>query len=202
MAALALDDDAETVPRGVRGAFGELDAAHRAFRIAGADVHGKGGVHMGIFQHPIFHHIPCAGQLFLGRLEHQLDGTRKGTFIFLQELCRSQQHGGVEIVAAGVHTAVLAGKGQIGLLRDGQSVDISPQQDGFARLAQGDHHPGLAAALPFDAHGTKLAHDPFHSVVQIKTYAGVRVDIPAVFGDLLLEFIGAFQIGIHLISSL
>ena len=147
---------------------------------------------MGIFQHAVFHHISCAGQLFLGRLEHQFDGARKGAFIFLEELCRPQQHGRVEIVAAGVHAAVFAGKGQIGLLRDGQSVDVSPQQDGFTRLTQVNHHPGFAAALPFDAHGTKLAHDPFHSVVQIKTHAGVRVDIPAVFGDLLLEFIRAF----------
>ena len=48
------------------------------------------------------------------------------------ELRQGQHHGGVAVVAAGVHLAGMdRGPGQAGALRNGQSVQIRPEGDGF-----------------------------------------------------------------------
>ena len=104
-------------------------------------------------------------------------------------------------MAAGVHGAVLAGKGQTGLLGDGQGVDIAPEQDGLARLAQGDDYSGLAAYFALDSHGLQLAHNAVHGVAQVESHAGVGVDIPAVFCDFRSDLLGSFQIRVHLLAS-
>lgn len=47
----------------------------------------------------------------------------------------TQQHRGVQIVAAAVHGAGVALEGQTGLLLKGQSIHIGPEQNGLAGAA-------------------------------------------------------------------
>ena len=104
-------------------------------------------------------------------------------------------------MAAGVHRPILAGKGQAALLRHRQCVDVAAQQNGLARLAQGDHHAGLAADFALDARFGQLAHDAVHRIAHIKAHACVGVDVAPVFHDLSRHLLRALQILVHLLSS-
>ena len=53
--------------------------------------------------------------------------------MFFEQLCRTQHHGGVHIVAAAVHLARhLGSKFFAGFLLNGQSIHVTAQQDGLA----------------------------------------------------------------------
>ena len=156
--ALALDLDVKVVCR--RGA----DAG-------GGDHHGPGGeghighhmdhqrgVHFGVFQKACFNHVFGALKNLLCRLEHQLDGALDPVLVLLQQSGRAQEHGGVHIVAAGVHPAVFAGKVHVRLLTDGQAVHVRPEQKHLARLlpAGQGHKSGPAAVFRRIAHVLQL----------------------------------------------
>ena len=64
-----------------------------------------------------------------------------------QQLGRTQQHGSVHIVAAGVHTAVFRPEGQARLLLSPEGVHIRPQQDAASGVSSGDGGGQAAAQL-------------------------------------------------------
>ena len=70
---------------------------------------------------------------FLCGLEQQSDRTWQFFPVLQQKFCRSQQHGGMAVVAAGMHGAVLSGIGQAGVLPNGKGINVSPEQNGFPR---------------------------------------------------------------------
>ena len=79
-------------------------------------------------------HIHIALQEINSReLEFQLDGALDLVLMFFEQLCRTQHHGGVHIVAAAVHLARhLGSKFFAGFLLKGQSIHVTAQQDGLA----------------------------------------------------------------------
>jgi hypothetical protein len=79
---------------------------------------------------------PGPGPDFLRGLEDQPDGP--GWRIGGQELGRAEEHGGVPVVAAGVHHAgVLGSEGKSRLLGDRERVDVGTKGDpGPAALAR------------------------------------------------------------------
>jgi hypothetical protein len=83
---------------------------HAEHRVAGEEV-----------EEAVFQHLARAGQAFFGRLEHQVQDAvevARGR----QVARRRQQHGGVAVVAAGVHLAEhLAGPGLAAGLGDRQA---------------------------------------------------------------------------------
>ena len=90
--------------------------------LLGIDVLAENSIHMGIFQCAVGDHLLSAAvcRVLLRRLEQQLHATVKGVAKINQHLCDAQQHGGVGIVAAGMHDAgILRGKGQVGTLLNG-----------------------------------------------------------------------------------
>lgn len=125
MAALAVYGDVEQIHRTGEVPLIELHPAHRVI-LGGADMLAEDGVHMGVLHDARRHQRPCAaGHGILAGLEDELHRTRKGVPHMAQGLGRAQQHGGVQVVAAGVHDALrLAGKGHAGLLVDRQRVDV------------------------------------------------------------------------------
>ena len=70
-----------------------------------------------------------AAWILLRRLKHQQHIVPQRSVPRRHSFCQSQQHGSVPVVAAGVHLPrVLRGKGQAGLLGDGQCIHIRPER--------------------------------------------------------------------------
>ena len=115
---------------------------------AGHVVQGVHGVAVKALKQPLFNHQPRAAGVFFGGLKDQVQRARK-TPVFGQVLCRHQQHGGVAVVAAGVHhAAVHTGPGVASGFMNGQRVHVSAQaQPLVARApAQAAHHAGAGQA--------------------------------------------------------
>ena len=64
-----------------------------------------------------------------------------------QQPGRTQQHGSVHIVAAGVHTAVFRPEGQARLLLSPEGIHVRPQQDAASGVSSGDGGDQAAAQL-------------------------------------------------------
>ena len=152
MAALAVENDPVIVAGSGNGAPAQLDLAG-LIGLTG-DVDGHSVVGLGIFQTAVLDHGTGAGQSFLTRLEHQDHKALEFLFMGFQQFGRTQQHGGMGVMAAGVHfSRALGGIGQAGVLGEGQSIHISPEKDAFASFfADVAQHAALAAGTETDAH--------------------------------------------------
>ena len=135
----------------------------------------------------------AAGAALLRRLENHHRGA--GEIARLGEIARrAEQHGGVAIVAAGVHLARHRRfVGQIGRLLDRQRVHVGAQADHLARLAlaavdhpdhagsaEARHHLVAAEAFKFLGDGRRRA---LHVIEQFRV--GVQIVPP--FGDFALR---------------
>ena len=79
---------------------------------------------------PLLHHMPRTDHGLLGGLEEEENIARDLLAALCQQLRRAEQHRRVDVVAAGVHDAlVFRTVGRAGLLRDGQRVEIGAQTD-------------------------------------------------------------------------
>ena len=92
---------------------------------------GAGGI-----QDAFAEHVACAVEAFLARLEHEDDVAAELVPLLGQEGGGSGEHGGVQVVAAGVHCPIGPG-GEVhsGLFLDGQSVHVRAEEDGRALAA-------------------------------------------------------------------
>ena len=152
VAAAALDADGEGVARSGQRALERQQRTAGQLRV---DVDGKGGVHLGVFQHAFLHHLQSALAGFLTGLEHQLDGALQPVLVFLEDLGRAQQHGRVQVMPAAVrHARHLGRKFQPAFLLHGQCVHVGAQQNGLARLAKFRMMVDYSAVL--DYNGCKL----------------------------------------------
>ena len=100
------------------------------------------------------------------------------------------------VVAAGVHApGVFGGKGEPGLLLDGEGVDIGPETDGLSRLAaiEDAHHAGVGAGVGLDAHLRQLPEDALLGAVLVAPQLRVGMDIPAEGGHIILKIPGLGQ---------
>ena len=79
---------------------------------------------------------------FFAWLEHEANGPSELVTIFAQQVCGARQHGGVSIVAAGVHApGYRRGKLKASFLDQRQCIHVAAQQHGRARpgTVQGSH---------------------------------------------------------------
>ena len=108
-----------------------------------------------------------------------------------QDLCRRQLHGGVAVMAAGVHDARrLGGEGQSCLLGDGQGVDIRPQGDGGAGVGapQHCHHAGLGGALELQAgNGPQMLQQEIRGAELLERQLRRRMQLPPPGDELGLQ---------------
>ena len=126
----AVDRDPEPI-HGVhhRSAAVVHEKAHR--HPAGRHVTAESRIHL--IQYSVGNHILCALKGFLRRLKHQPDPASQRSLILLQHLRRRQQHGGMEIVTAGMRLRTRGtGKTLAAFLRHGQRIHICPEQECFA----------------------------------------------------------------------
>mmetsp|Transcript_16170 Transcript_16170/g.40266 ORF Transcript_16170/g.40266 Transcript_16170/m.40266 type:complete len:436 (-) Transcript_16170:89-1396(-) len=141
--AAALDNDVE----GQRARHdGARARAHLARGDVRHDVHTKHRLHS--LQRAFLNHVLPARPKLLIRLEHQPHGALQLRLHTLEQLGRTQQHGGVAIVTASMHPSlVLATEGHEAFrLLDGQGVNVRTQS-----------HYGLLAC-PYRCHDASLEH--------------------------------------------
>ena len=75
-----------------------------------------------------------AGKVLLRGLKNELDRLLEQCRMFLEQHGGAQQHRGMAIMPAGVHTPLDLGRVlDAGLFGDGQRVDVGPQRDGLSR---------------------------------------------------------------------
>ena len=159
---------------------------------------GQGSIHLGIFQDARLHHSGSPLEALLPRLEHQLYLAGKLLLVGLQQPGRPQQHGGVDIVSAGVGVAPFGGKGQAALLLHLQGVHIPPQEEDLSSLlpdAGGDapcQPPGP------QAQGLQLPADKFGGPGQLHPQLRHLVEGAAASYQLLLEPLGLLVKSSHL----
>ncbi len=132
VAATPGDLDREAVGSGHHGPGVDADGAglHR-----GPVVHGKDGLHRKAVKQPVFHHHAGTGKTFFARLEHQHGGAVE--VARFREVARgANQHGGVAVVAATVHEALLARlPGEVVVLGQRQGIHVGTQADGPTAVA-------------------------------------------------------------------
>ena len=132
---LAFDVDREVVGRSVHRAFGDSEDAHRVVDVQVASEHGGNPVDGAVLDHH-----PRARPALLGRLEQEADRVGRGRRP--KQGRGPQQHGGMAVVAAGMHHPLGLGReGESCLLVDRQGVDVGPQPH---------HGPGAATVHPGD----------------------------------------------------
>lgn len=184
VAALAVDSDVEQVHGTGEIALVQLHPAHGVV-FGGADVLAEDGVHMGILHDARLHQLPCAaGHQILAGLKDQLDGAGEPVTEVAQRPGRAQQHGGMQVVAAGVHLAlVLAGEGHAALLVDGQGVDVGAERHALAGAflaVDQRHHGGGQGLLDLvHAHLLQLRADEGRGAYLLHARLGVGMDVAA-----------------------
>ena len=151
-------------------------------------MHTENGVHA-LQSAPLHILLRLAADL-LGHLENELYGAPQLVPVGLEDAGGAQKHGGVAVVAAGVHDpGIYAAVGFARVLLDGQSVDVRPEHDGLSGLAPGD---GAHAAgdplkkLDRDAHGFQLSLDEAGGLHLVLPQLGVGVEVTAGLDDIIL----------------
>ena len=184
--------DADLGARTVRAASRDGDVEERAAghhrprpdgefpeRQARRVVHAEHAVAGEALEQAVAEHRLGAAQSLLGRLEDEMHGAvevaRRG-----EVARRAQQHGGVPVVAAGVHLAGVARLvGQVGGLLDRQRVHVGAQADG--RAVAGLQHPDHSRLADVAMHGAaefgELAGDELGGAVLLEAELGMRMQV-------------------------
>ena len=159
-------------------------------------VHAEHRLHREALEEAVGDHRRRAALALLGGLEDQVDRAvevaPRG-----ERLGRAEQHGGVAVVAAGVHAAV-HGRfvRELVALGDRQRVHVGAQADRAQAAAAAHHadHAGAAdAAVGLDAERLKVARDQLGGAVLLEGELGVGVDVAADRGQLALQGADAFD---------
>ena len=159
--------------------------ADRPLGPLGPEVAGDGVVHLGVVHDARFDHRLGPARAFLGRLEDEHGRTGQARLQPVQDGRRTERHGHVGVVAAGVHAAgVGGGEGQPGLLGDRQGVHVRPDHQGRPGPA-GPEEPDDAGARNPAAHLQADRGEPRRHVGRglhlLKTGLGDLVQLSARF---------------------
>jgi hypothetical protein len=134
---------ARNAPVRVRNELARLDAWHV--------VHAVDGIDREAIEQALLHHFAAAAETFLGRLEDEGGSTAEFVRMLRQVARGAEQHGGVAVMAAGVHfTGHGRAVGAVRHLLDVERIEVGAQADGaLAGLAslQGGDHAGSGDAL-------------------------------------------------------
>ena len=141
-----------------------------------------GIIHLGILAAALLHHALAAAHGLLRRLEEELDRAGKLLLHLLAETAQAEKDGGVNIVAAGVHDAVVERAVVPALvLLERKRVDVAPDAHHIAGLFAPDdgQNAGVGAGLVLDAPGVQVGADAFLRLLLVSAQLGVPVQIPA-----------------------
>ena len=140
MGAFAPDRDPEHIGGGHHGSAGISDNSRRHMIPCHHLVEGHACIHIRRTQHPCFHHGACASSALLPGLKHKLDFAPQKVLVLHQELCRSQKHGYMGIMAAGMaDSGMFAGIFKTAFFPDGQGIHIRSEKQRLTRLLAVQH---------------------------------------------------------------
>jgi len=108
---------------------------------------GEAAVHT--FQGTLFNHGRSPGSHFFCRLESQFHRAAQVFSHILENMGSRQHHGNMAVMTTGMHhTGIFAGKRKSRVFRNGQGIDIAPEQNGLPGLFSfdGGQDPGLESA--------------------------------------------------------
>ena len=163
-------------------------AQNQSGRRARIDVQRKACLRCRVFQHARREHGLRAGKALLVRLKHQLDRAVQLILVLAQQLCRTEQHRRVHVVAAGVHAAVRGCKIQSGLLGHAQRVHVGAQEQTAAGLGAGYLRDDAACQLArLIAHLQQAFFDAGYGVRQVGADLGCSVQRPPVADNILSD---------------
>ena len=188
VATLAGDADVPAVGGGQqRAALGD-DVAERD---AGLVVDGEHRIAGEFVEQAVLDHLGRPAAALFGRLEDKVHGALE-VALFAQDLGGAQQHGGVAVMAAGMHPAeILRAVLEIVGFVHRQAVHVGAQSNRLQRiaLAQSSHQAGLAQpARHFEAPLRKLGGDDVGGPVFLVGQLGMGVDVTTDGGNLALDF--------------
>ncbi len=153
-----------------------------AERQAGLVVQGEDGVAGEPLEQPLLHHHAAAALALLGGLEDEVDGALEVAGL-RQVLRGAQQHGGVAVMAAGMHLAVVGGAmGERVALLDRQRIHVGAEADAAGRVAapDGADDAGLGeAAMHLAAELLELGGDEVGRAALLESELGMGVDVAA-----------------------
>jgi hypothetical protein len=150
----------------------QREVVQRKHRLAGKAV-----------EQAVLDHLQRAGLAhLLGRLEDEVHRAAEVTAL-RQVPGRRQQHGGVAVVAAGVHAPVVGGAvGEMVFLLQRQRVQVGTQADGpwpVATLQHTHHTRAGHTGVHLDAPLAQQARHDLGRAVFFKAQLGVRMDVAA-----------------------
>ena len=154
-----------------------------------------GAVHAALGQ-KVVDDPPGAAAHLLGGLEAQVDGAAQLRLRLFEHGRCAQQHGGMPVMPAGVHDALVFGlEGHLSLLRDGQRVHVRADGQPAAALLslaayQLAHHAVVRQAHMGDAQMAQLPADHPRGALLLKGQLRVGVKIPPQGDDVLLVLFG------------
>ena len=152
----------------------------------------------------IVQHFLVAEARLLRHLEHADHSARQLLLHLVQHLGRSQHHGDVGVVAAGVHHAlVLIGKFQPRLFFHRKRVDVSAERDGlpFLSALDGGGYPAVGSQhLKGNPHALKLLLNFAGSVLFLQREFRVPVKPSSHLNDVSLIVVVQF-LYIHVCAS-
>ena len=194
VAAGALEGDLPAVGGRQHGAGADGEAADRDARHV---VHAVDGVAVELVEQALLDHHPRAAQPFLGGLEDEVHGAGE-IGRRRQMLGRAQQHGGVAVMAAGMHlVGIHRGVVEIVLLLQVQRVHVGAQADRLlARplALQGADDAGLGQpAMDLDAPGRKPVGHDLGGALLLEGGLRMAMDVAADGGEIGL--VGGEEIG-------
>jgi hypothetical protein len=182
----------------VEAMIGPDAAAELADRHARHIVHAVDFLDGETLHHAVLDHLVAAGAAFFGRLEDH--GDRAFEIAGLGKIfCSAQKHGGVAVMAAGVHLARRGrGPGLATGLGHRQRVHVGAQADGaaFAEIALDQADDAGAAETGHDFVNAKLFQFIFDESCRIfdgKQQFRLGVEVATPFRDFGLEFCCAVQ---------
>ncbi|MND86956.1 hypothetical protein D3C80_789390 [compost metagenome] len=140
------------------------------------------GIDREALEQPIGHHRLGPTPMLLGRLEHETHGTVEVT-LAAQQVCGTQHHRHVPVVATGVHLAVVAGRMRplMRLFGDVQGIHVGTQADHAWAVTDseaGNQAGATDATVHLQAKAGEDAGDLFGGVELFK--AGFRVPVKRV----------------------
>jgi hypothetical protein len=187
MGADAGDVDIEEGAARHHGAGADGETADRQARPV---MHAEDRFHRKVLEESFVDHRLRAAEALLGRLEDEVDAAVEISRL-RQVARRSQQHGCMAVMAAGMHLAFMArAVVEVVGLDDRQRVHIGPQPDGLLAIAdpkRADDAGGAEAAMNLHAEFFQLAGDDVGRAVFLEPEFRMRMDVAPPAGHVVPE---------------
>ncbi|MPM13852.1 hypothetical protein SDC9_60212 [bioreactor metagenome] len=174
-----------------------------------SDVEADDAVHGGVFEQPVLDHGGGSLSVLLRGLKDELHRSLEVVPALREDFRRTEEHGGVGVMAAGVHVAVGGGEGKSRVLGHVEGVVVRPDAEdlsGFFPLDEGHDSPhAVPVADLVRAHFFEFLDDELFRGGGVEADFRIGVECSPPPDDLVVHFLCFFlyvEHGYHLLLSL